>query len=196
MPARRLRPNSRHVFTLVVLLCVAATVEAQTTSSSVTLTGRVSETVALSVPPTLSQPNARIDVVSSGGNIVRITVSGNDAESSVIPVPLLVRSNTGFKVSALFESTTAELSQLSVVDVHSTGALASPQLIDAVKVKPDPGTAQPMLVLSGPRVSFGGTLQSPNNALRATLLIHLQPHPPHAWQIHLTLVGTAERLIQ
>lgn len=199
MPARWLRPKCRPVFTLVAaVLLLSATVEAQTASSSVTLTARVSETISLSVPPTFNQNNTRVDVIGNGGNTVRISVSSDDAFSPVIRVPLLVRSNTDFNISATFASDSAELKQLSVVDVHATGPLTSRQLVNFVKVKPASAinTSQPMLVLSGPRVSFGGTLDSPNNALHVTLLIHLNPHATHAWQIHLTLVGTAARLVQ
>ena len=199
MPGRRLRPKCGRVFALTaVVLFVSATVEAQTARASVTLTGRVSETVALSIPPVFNQNKTVVDVVSSAGNTVRITMSGDDTQPSVIRVPLLVRSNTDFNLSATFESDSAELKQLSVVDVQATGTLVSPQSVNAIKVKPhsDFATSQPLLVLSGPRVSFGGTLESPNNALHVTLLIHLNPRAPRAWQIHLTLVGTAARLTQ
>lgn len=200
MPGRRLRPKCGRVFalTVVVLFVSAATAEAQTARSSVTFTGRVSETVALSIPPVFNQNKTLIDVVSSGGNTVQVTVSGDDTQPSVIRVPLLVRSNTAFNVSMTFESDSAELKQLSVVDVHAKGPLVSSQSVNTIKVEPhsDVDTSQPLLVLSGPRVSLGGTLESPNNALQVTLLIHLNPCAPRAWQIHLTLVGTAARLTQ
>jgi hypothetical protein len=106
----------RHVFTLMALmLVVSASVEAQT---SVTLTTTVSETVTLSVPPTFTEKN--VEVVSSGPNTVHLTLSGNDVGAPIIRVPLLVRSNSSFKISASFESTTAELSQLFVSDSHAT----------------------------------------------------------------------------
>ena len=198
MPARRLRLKCSHLFALIaVVLFVSVTVEAQTTNSSVTFRATVSETVALSSPPALNQNNTRVDVVNSAGNTVRITVSGDDVQSPVIHVPLLVRSNTDFNVLATFESDTAELKQLSVEDVHATGTLVSSQTVNALKLKsPLEVDTQPMLVLSGPRVSVGGTLESPNNALHVTLLIHLNPRADHAWQIHLTLAGTAARLIR
>jgi len=199
MPARRSRPKFGFVFTLIaVVLLLTTTAAAQTVRSSVTLTATVSETVALSSPSLFDQNSTRVDVVNSGGHTVRVTVSGDDTQASVVRVPLLVRSNTDFQITAAFESGTAELTQLSVVDAHSTGRFVSPQLVNALKVKPhsEVDTAQPLLVLSGPRVSLGGTLESPNNALQVTLLIHLNPHAPGAWQIHLTLVGTAARLTQ
>src|SRR6476646_10527457 len=104
---------------------VPAGVEAQT--GRVTLKATVSETVTLSVAPTFSQSN--VDVVSSGGNTVRITLSGDDP---VIRIPLLVRSNSSFKISAVFDS---ELSQLSVVDVHATGSLVSQQAVNALDIR-------------------------------------------------------------
>ena len=174
----------RHLLTLIAVgVLVPAGVKAQ---SSVTLTGRVSEVVTLSVAPTFIEPG--FDVVSSGGT-VRITLSGR---SPVIRVPLLVRSNIGFKIFAKFESTTAVLSQLSIEDVRATGRLVAPQSINAFHIKPqlDPDTSQPLFVASGPRVSLGGTLDSPNNALLITVLIRLKPESLRESSVHLTFVAT------
>ena len=175
----------------VVVFLVCASVEAQT---SVTLKATVSETVALSVAPTFSHGN----VVVSSGNTVRITASGSDAESPVIRVPLLVRSNTNFKISASFESQTAELDQLMVTDVHATGSLVTPQIVNSLDVRRggDKDISRPVLVLSGPRISLGGTLTSPNNALRVTLLIRLKSPMATDWTVHLTLVGSPGSLTQ
>ena len=179
MPARRLRPKCRHIFTLVAVLFVApASVAAQ---STVTLRGSVSETVALSVAPSFTSGN--VEVVSSGGNLVRITLSGDD---TIIRVPLLVRSNTSFKVSTNFESTA--VSQISVTDVQATGTLVSPHVVNAIEVTQE--ASQPLFVISGPRVSLGGTLGSPNNAVQITLLIRLAPQPTPGL-VHLTFVATA-----
>jgi hypothetical protein len=155
----------RQIFILMaVVFLVPASIAAQT----VTLNGTVSETVALSV--------------------TRITLSGDDAQPSVIRVPLLVRSNSGFKISAVFESPTAELSELSVVDVHATGSLVSPQVVNSVDTRREGD-----VVLRGPRISLGGTLNSPNNALQVTLLIRVKPQtvnqPVSGWMGHLTLVA-------
>ena len=169
------------IFTLLAAVFFApAGVEAQT--GRVVLKATVSETVTLSVGPTFSQSN--VDVVSTGGNTVRITVSSDDP---VIRVPLLVRSNTSFKISA--ESQSAEISQLSIVDVHATGNLVSSQAVTGLQTH----TLDGNFIASGPRVSLGGTLNSPNNALQITLLIHLNPH---ASPVHLTLVATAGSPIQ
>jgi hypothetical protein len=207
MPAKRLRLGF-HVFTLVaVLLLIPAGVEAQ--SGGVTIKSTVSEVVALSVLP--NSTDVETSIVSTG-NTVRITLSGVDADATVIRVPLLVRSNSSFKISAAVESNTAEVTQFSVVDARVTGSLVSPNAITELNVPRqfdvrglDESTSsvqnlldlsRPVLVASGPPVSRGGTLTSPNNALQITLLIRLKPQIGRGWLVHLTFVGTAGSLIQ
>ena len=180
-----MRLRCRLLTLVAVGVLVPAGVKAQ---SSVTMKGTVSEVVTLSVSPHTA-PDVDMQVVSSGST-VRITVSG--AKSPVIRVPLLVRSNTSFKISALFESKTAVLSQISVNDVRATGRLVSSQIVNDLHVKPllDPDTSQPLPVLSGPRVSLGGTLNSPNNALQITILVRLSPSSSQQWTAQLSFIAT------
>lgn len=179
---------ARYLTLIAVLFLVPVCAHAQT--GSVTLQGNVSETVVLSVLPNFTDEN--INVFSSGG-AVRMTLSSAATE---FRVPLLVRSNTGFKISVGLESQTAVLTDLSVIDVRPTGSLVSPEAVNAL-VRPEVvlNASQPMLVLTGPRVSLGGTLQSPNNALQVTLLIRMQALSP-GQVVHLTFTGTAAPLIQ
>ena len=172
---------------MAVVFLVPASVEAQ---SSVALKGTVSQTVALSVLPDFTHPNIDVNIMSSGST-VRVTLSSNDGKAPVIRVPLLVRSNSSFKISAAVASTTAELSQISVAGVSATGSLVSPAAISELKISPQLDS-----FLSGPRISLGGTLNSPNNALKVTLVIRMKPQPAHGWLVHLTFVGTAVPLIQ
>ena len=151
-----------------------ATVEAQT----VTMRGAVSETVALSVPPSETHVN-----VSSSGSTVRMTLSGR---GEIIRVPLMVRSNTSFKISGMFESTTAQLTQLSVIDVRATGRLVSPEAVKNLEMPEQSDLQGRFLVLTGPRVSLGGTLHSPTNALQITLLLRIKPESARDWLVHLT----------
>ena len=186
--------NCGRVFTLLgVLVFVCASAEAQT----VRLTGSVSETVTLSVAPAFTAGNIG-GVVSSGGNTVRITISGDHAASPVIRVPLLVRSNSGFKISAVFESQTVELAQLLVTDAHATGKLVSPHVVSALEKsrEVERDVSRPLLVLTGPRVSTGGTLTSPNNALQVTILIRLKSQTPPGSVVHLTFIGQPLSLAQ
>ena len=207
MPAKRLRLRSYFFTLFAMLLLVPAGASAQT--GSVTMKTTVSETVALSVLPN-SIPGD-IEVVSSG-NTVGITLSSAAGDAAIIRVPLLVRSNSSFKITAVVEARTAAVSQLSVTDVRATGTLVSPQATTELNVPRqfdvrglDDSTSsapnlldisRPLLVASGPRVSLGGTLASPNNALQITLLIRLRPQPDHGSLVHLTFVATAGSLIQ
>ena len=177
LPARLLRLRCPYIFTLLaVLFVVPASVAAQ---SFVALRATVSEVVALSVAP-----ENNFAVVSSGGNTVRITVPVDDGTEQVIRVPLLVRSNTSFKISSNLEST-VEPGEISVTDVHATGSWVSPNVVNAVEMRGK--------VITGPRVSLGGTLVSPNNALQITVVIHIPPQPNRGL-VHLSFVATAGSL--
>ena len=193
MPARWPAVKCPLLTLIGVVFLLPTSVEAQTSRGSATLTGSVSKTVALSIHQSAAPDNVEMNVVSSG-NTVRITLSGSESDP-VIRVPLIVRSNSSFKVSATVESTTAELSQLSVINAHATGTLVSPGVVSELNIPPQsdpPDVSRPLLLVSGPRVSLGGTPESPNNALQINLLIHLKPQPGRAWLVHLTLVGAAE----
>jgi len=171
---------------IAVLFVVPLCVPAQT----VTLQANVSETVALSILPNFTHNGVDLNVVKSGST-VRLTLSSTDLE---VRVPLLVRSNSGFKISV--ESQTAVPAHVSVIDVRPTGSLVSPEVVNAlVSSEIDLNASQPLLVLTGPRVSLGGTLQSPNNALQVTLLIRTLALSP-GQVVHLTFTGTAAPLIQ
>jgi len=179
---------ARYLTLIAVLFLVPVCAHAQ--RGSATLQATVSETVVLSVLPNFTDEN--INVFSSGG-AVRVTLSSAATE---FRVPLLVRSNTGFKISADLELQTAVLTDLSVIDVRATGSLVSSEVVNAL-VRPEVAlnASQPLLVLTGPRVSLGGTLQSPNNALQVTLLIRTLALSP-GQVVHLRFTGTAAPLIQ
>lgn len=52
--------------------------------------------------------------------------------------------------------------------------------------------SQPFLLLSGPRVSLGGTLESPNNALQISVLIRIKPQPTRDWRVQFTFFTTKQ----
>lgn len=193
MLARPTRLKCHPLFTLfAVVFLVPAGVAAQT--GRVTLQARVSETVALSVLPMFPQGD-NAEVVSSG-NLVRITLRNSDSDAAVIRVPLLVRSNSSFKLTAAVEA--GSVAQLLVTDVRATGTLVSPAAMSGLTIPQqiDLETSTDVLLVSGPRVSLGGTLTSPNNALQITVLIRLHPQPAHAQEVHLTFAATAAPLSQ
>src|SRR6185503_3628096 len=104
---------ARYLTLIAVLFLVPVCAQAQ--RGSATLHATVSETVVLSVLPNFTDEN--INVFSSGG-AVRVALSSAATE---FRVPLLVRSNCGFKLSAVLESQSAVLADVSVIDVRPTG---------------------------------------------------------------------------
>lgn len=206
------RLNRFHYYRVVALVAVALLLpvsgQAQTESTSVVLKGAVSGTVAPSLLPNSTHNNIEMNVVSSGSS-VRMTLSGTDTQARVIRLPLIVRSNSGFRISVLVDSTTVLLTQMLVTNVSATGKLVSPAAISELDVPQrfdlrgldeevfsttslSPlDVSHPLFVLSGPRISLGGTLDSPNNALQITLLIRLKPQTASAWLVHLTFAGSS-----
>jgi hypothetical protein len=185
MPPRRTRLKCGPIFTLLAVgFLVPAGVQAQ--MGRVALQGHVNETVTLSVLPNFTHGGAE---VTSTGNEVRITLTSTDAQ--VLHVPLLVRSNSSFKISARVESTTDLLTQLSIADVRATGRLVSPAAVSRLNIPehPDLEAAGEFVLVSGPRVSLGGTLDSPNNALQITVLIRLNQQATPGQQLQLTLAA-------
>ena len=185
---------------LCVPLCIIAWLLAGVTSvdaQTVTLNARVSETVNLTVEPNSTQGDVRVHVASSG-NTVRMTLSGSG--EGFIRVPLLVRSNSAFKISGRFESTTAQVTELSVLNARATGRSVSSEAINNLQVSPrfdlrgpvktisteDFDYSTPFFVFSGPRISLGGTLVSPNNALQVTVLVRIKSRSVADWLGYLT----------
>lgn len=195
-----------YLFSCLVLL-TPTSVEAQ--SHGVTITGTVNETVALSIAPNSIQSDIDVDVARTGSS-VQMTLSGTAIKSPVIRLRLLVRSNTGFNLSGRLESKADLVTQLSVIDVRATGGLVVPQAIDNVEIpqqfdvrgRTDKDFSenessvwdvpQPFRLLGGPRVSLGGTLESPNNALEITVLIRIKDQPTRDWRVQLTFFTTTK----
>ena len=199
----RFKLTCRIVFGVIALM-VLTSAHTAAQNAGVVLNGAVSETVTISVPR-IPPPNMiKADVVNSG-NRIDITFSTSD-KNEVLRFPLLVRSNCGFKVTGVLESNAAVVTQVLLTSVQPTGSLVSRQAVRDVNIAKrfdarGPGgklfpesveLSQPLLMLSGPRISLGGTLDSPGNALEIVLLIHLRSDSVPV-TLHLTLLATPER---
>jgi len=196
----RFQLTCRVVFGVIaVMVLMSARTVAQ--NAGVVLNGAVSETVTLSVPRILPPGTIKTDVVNSG-NRVDITFSSADKDG-VIRLPLLVRSNCGFEITGVLESSSAVVAQLVITSVQPTGSLVSRQAVRDVNIAKrfdarGPGgkffpesveLSQSLLMLSGPRISLGGTLDSPGNALEIVLLIRLKSDSGSVAS-HLTLLAS------
>lgn len=181
--------------------------EGQTRMGSVTMKAGVSETVALSLSPNLPQDNLRIDAHGDVKTLT-LTLSGSAAAVVAVRVPILIRSNIGYKISALVQSEAATLTNFAVLDVRPTGRFVATDAVASLNVARElddrtmNGTVRtaslPLSlsssfpILSGPRVSLAGTLDSADNALEVTILITVKPDAgANSWLLRLTLAGSA-----
>jgi hypothetical protein len=190
-----------------VVWVLPLTSQGQTRSGSVTVMARVSETVALSVSPN-SVPD-KVRVVGNGDlKALTLTVSGSGTDVVTVRVPFLIRSNTGYQITALVRSQAATLANFAVVDARPTGRFVAADAIANLNVarqldsRAMNGTIQtaslplnlsaPLAVLGGPRISLAGNLNSADNALRVTLLITVKPDAgADSWLLRLILSGSA-----
>ncbi|HJQ31126.1 MAG TPA: hypothetical protein VJ866_03050 [Pyrinomonadaceae bacterium] len=196
MAALRLRRFSLFVTLTLCLTCVA---RAQAGGGSIRMTGIVSELVALSIPQTTEAPGVLVNTSRGADNSVTVTLNGNTRGLTEVRIPVQIRSNTAYRLSAAATSSGSDLKSLFVVGARTTGTLATPDAAEALSVaaafdgRNGDGFNLPNLsnlseLLSGPRATLGGTLQSPQNAVEVTLSVAVAPQSDaQSWTVELLL---------
>lgn len=184
--------------------------QGQTHQGLVTIKAGVSEIVALSLGPTSPQRNLRIDAQGNQESLT-LTLSGSATEVVEVRVPILIRSNTSYNISALVRSQTSTLANFVVLDARPIGRFVATDALANLKVAPAldrRGTSvavqkaapnssplnlsAPLSILSGPRISLAGTLNSADNALEVIILIIVKPDTgATSWLMSLNLSGSA-----
>lgn len=189
-----------YVLIVAVLAILPVAVPGQ---SSVNIKAGVSETVALSAAPNLLPGHSFIES-SSDRKTVTITLSGSGPMVSTVRIPLLIRSNSGYVLTALARSK-AVLANVFVSGVGATGRFVAPDAVARANVATgvdgrQSGTlsgpmpldlVSPFSILRGTRISLAGTLDSPDNAIEVSLLITLRPEAnAEVWQTQLTFTAS------
>lgn len=204
-------PSSPHrlLLLLVTTLWLAGVARAQAGGSQVKVSGVVSATVALSFEQgaTMSDEVARVASSHGEGGSLVINISGTARDLTRVRVPILIRSNTGYRLLAAAKSDGANLAGVSVVEARPTGKMVAADaeaLTVATTFEARPGAGKttpadglncpelssPLEFLSGPRVSLGGTLLSTQNALEVTLSVAIEPRAgEQSWAIALLLTA-------
>jgi hypothetical protein len=199
-------PQRRLTLLLSATLCLAGVARAQTAGGSVRMTGGVSETVALSVPQAASAPGVRVTSSRNADGSLTVTLSGTTADPTEVRIPVQIRSNAGYRLSAAATAGGSNLLGLLVADARPSGHLVAPGAAEALNVSAAfdgrrgagnstaaggfnrPNLSTPSELLSGPRVSLGGTLLSPHNALEVTLSAAVEPRADgQGWTVELLL---------
>ena len=182
---------------LGVVLTVPLTVRAQSGSASIVMSASVSKTITLSLGPSAA-PHVRAELSAlENGGVLRLVVSGSGVRN--LQIPILVRSNIPYNIVASVQSQTDVVTQLSVLRIEPGGRLVAGDAVSGAVIErrrsegrfSDIDPAVPFSILSGPRVSLGGGLNSPDNALKAILSISVKPKvEKESWTIELTLQGS------
>jgi hypothetical protein len=171
----------------LALLVVLATarVSAQQARAAVTMTGHVSSFAAVSAGQGASvvRGGAQISAAPAGAHTLIFSLSGQADDEAQVDIPVQLRSNAAFTLTAWAEKGGAAILDLSVVGVGGAGRLVHPGAAGRVEVSAafdgrlDKRPADvrhlssPATILSGPVVSMGGTLDSPANMLEVVLRV-------------------------
>jgi len=195
---------------LLVVLCLTFVARAQS-GGSVRMSGGVSRTVALTIQQEAEVPESdvRVNVSRNADQSLTVTITGATRGLKELRIPVQIRSNSSYSLSAAAEASGANLSSLLVVGARTTGPLAAPEAAESVSVSAAfdgrngadsvppvggsnrPNLSSPSELLSGPRVSLAGTLQTPQNALEVTLSITIEPRGASpSWRFELRLWAT------
>ena len=189
-----------------VVLLLPFMARGQSHSAPVTINASVSETVALSVGQAFAENNVRIES-HGAGKTLGLTLSGSSTDVVAVRVPILIRSNTSYRISALMQSQAATLVNFAVIGARPTGRFAAINAVASLNVAQELDSRSPnrriqtpfmplnlsssFSILSGLRVSLAGTLSSMDNALEVTVLIAAKPEAgADDWTLHLILTAS------
>jgi hypothetical protein len=206
--------QGKYYLFLILTLCLSGAARAQSGGSSIKISGGVSETVALSLPQEAGASGDSVRVASncSPGGTLAVTLSGDARGLTEVRVPLQIRSNTGYRLSVAAKDSGANLLSLLVVDARPTGKLVSADAVEALGVsgmfdgrgggekrvagggRGGTNLYPSMELLSGPRVSLGGTLESPQNAVEVTLSLTVEPRAnSQSWTLDLLFSASPDQ---
>lgn len=193
--------------TLALTILLAPQARGQSASASISVGGQVSGAVFVSIAPGAQLSDKRdetgettVTLPFTHSNLDRQTIrlsipdspSGGDGRR-LVSIPLLLRSNVGYTLTARANSNGMMPGGLCVAGVRATGrhvargaasAVNAATCVDAtagVRTRHANGITRgfsaPSTLLQGAAISLSGTPDSPFNALEVSLLLELEPSP-------------------
>jgi hypothetical protein len=183
---------------------------AQQASGTATATGRVSAVAAVSAGAAarVVKGDAQISAEAAGAQGLILSMAGTRGGETRIEIPVQLRSNVDFALTASFKTRGATLCALSVVEVGRAGAFVYPGTAGRVEVTSQfdgrpgahtprssrPEASSPATILTGPPISMGGPLDSPGNMIEVVLRVVLTaPYYKKGWDAELK-VSAAPRV--
>lgn len=171
--------------------------------------GQVSATIAVSARTPTEVKGGRVQADSRHVDLqtVAVTMSGVDSGRTELLLPVRLRSNAAYALSASVRAKGASLVSVSVTSTRATGRFVAEGAVDAIKIAegidsrtqtPPPEehperkrpsySSTPVVLLTGPSISTAGTLSSPDNAIEVNLsLIVKASVSKEPWELELVL---------
>lgn len=186
-----MRRFSTTFFVYIILASAVYAPCAQRDQGATTITGRVSSALRLSVrqgwQPLANQPDAvSVAADSSALNSVQIILSGSGTgASSQVVVPLEMRTNEAYELKLTLISSEGPSPAIfaSIGSVRPSGTLVAPRAAEASRDQDSIDLMRcisPVTALHGGRISVGGNLTTPANALLADLNLSISEVPATA----------------
>ncbi|HEV3470993.1 MAG TPA: hypothetical protein VG148_16840 [Pyrinomonadaceae bacterium] len=190
----------------VFVVLAALPLRAQHAGGTVTVTGRVSAVAAVSAGSAarVVEGDARVSARTDGARGLVVSVSGTRGGETRLELPIQLRSNVGFALTASCVTGGAALSALSV-EVSDAGEFVHPGAAGRVVItsafdgRPGarpasgvgPDLSSPVTILTGPPISMSGTLDSPNNMIEVVLrVVFAAPPGTRGWHAELSFSAT------
>lgn len=194
-----------------LILAAALTAQAQTAGGSVRVAGQVSATVAVSAgtPTEVNGARVRADSRQVDLQTAVITLSGADSGRAELLLPVRLRSNAAYALSASVRAKGASLASVSVTLTRASGRFVAEGAVEAIKIAegidartqtPPPGgrperklpsySSTPVVLLTGPGISTAGTLTSPDNAIEINLSLVVKASvSKEPWELEFVLLA-------
>lgn len=179
-------------FALTLTILLAAEAAGQSASASVTVSGQVSEAVFVSIAPgaQLSAENLQVTHSNLNAHSVLLSINTNGSAARRLSIPVQLRSNVPYQLSASANLNGMMLRKLCVTSTRATGRLVATDASTAVNASSCEAAttiiqtldvnrgvlyfSSRSTLLTGPRISLGGTFETPFNALEVTVLIEVE----------------------
>ena len=180
-------------FALTLTILLASEATGQSGSASITVNGQVSEAVFISIAPgaQLSSENLQVTYSNLNTHSVRLSINASGGDARRLSIPVQLRSNVPYTLSAAANLNGMRLRKFCVAGARPTGRLVAANASTAVNATSCEASTADLqtldvnrgahafsslfALLKGPRISLGGTLETPSNALEVTVLIEVAP---------------------
>lgn len=173
----------------VLLILINATGFAGNDSGGATIVGVVTPTVRLSIGA-ITDENVLLEMAQADS--IRLSLTGDPGITSILTVPLEIRTNVAYQLAVAVESTSGELPLLSAAidSLRESGPFVVAGAATAAQIgAPAELTSRAVSLLRGPRVSKAGGFESRKNALVCSLNVTaVQPANGHRpWRASLII---------